>query len=273
MNENFLMLPKEIMTRKLSDGGKLLYAFMLDRSKLSLQNGWQDSEGNVYIYFSLKEINAKLGWSERKAIKVFAELENEGLITRRKQGMGKPAIIYVKDLQCEEAPAKMQDKNFQNDKSGACKTSGHNLHKMQSNNTDNNNTDKSYTYGQSNPGGGTDWMVRRQSFKELIKENICYKVCCVRHGAVWCDEIVEIMTDTVMSGKPYIKINGEDYPAEAVKSRFLKINDMHIQYINDSLAATNTPIRNIRQFLITAIYRAPETMDNWYAARVNAAQI
>lgn len=269
MDNKFFILPKEIMQKKLSDGGKLLYALMLDRHHLSLENGWRDDEGRVYIFFTIEEIKEKLGWGEQKSVKILAELEKSGLIERKRQGLGKPSIIYVKDLCFERAERKSKVSNCENQSSENVKIKIQQLRKSQSNNTDNNNTDKSYTDNKSNLPDGEGWMEKRAHFQKRVKKNINYTAAVEKFGKGWCDEIVELITDTLTSGRQYIKIGGENYPAEAVKSRLLKINDMHLCYISDALAENRSRIRNIRSFLLTTIYRAPETMENWYSAKVN----
>ena len=77
------------------------------------------------------------------------------------------------------------------------------------------------------------------------------------------------MVDVVCSKEPYIRVNKQEYPHEVVKSRFLKIDSSHIEYIYDALKDNTSNVRNIRAFLITTIYRSFETADNWYAAKVN----
>lgn len=270
MDNKFFILPKEIMNKKLSDGGKLLYALMLDRSNLSLQNGWRDDEGKVYIYFTISEIKKLFGWSEHKIVKVFSELEKEELIGRKKQGLGKPAKIYVKEVCDEKVQRKEQSKSYEKCNTAVAENAIEELSKVQANNTDNNNTYKSYTENKSylSCDDAIGWNMRHKSFKNLIREHINYDAVTERFGKVWCDEMVEIMADVLMTKKPYIKINGEDYPAEAVKSRFMKINDMHIEYINMALSECKSQIKNIRSFLITTIYRAPETIENYYSAKI-----
>ena len=103
-NENFSFfripraLVKDKRFRDLSTDSKLLYGLMLDRMGLSLQNGWQDTEGRAFIYFTLEEIQATLACGHNKAVHLLAELEQYALIERVKQGQGKPAKIYVKKI-------------------------------------------------------------------------------------------------------------------------------------------------------------------------------
>ena len=83
------------------------------------------------------------------------------------------------------------------------------------------------------------------------------------------DEIIEIMLDAVCSNSPTIRINGEDMPQQVVKSRFLKLNSSHIDYVFDAMRDCPSDIRNIRAYLLTTLYNATLTIDNYYAAKVN----
>lgn len=98
----FFRIPKLLITepyfRRLSTNAKLLYGLMLDRMSLSMRNGWMDDDGYVYIYFTLEEACEQLCCKTDKAVKLFAELDSAkgvGLIRRVKQGLGRPAKIYV----------------------------------------------------------------------------------------------------------------------------------------------------------------------------------
>ena len=82
-------------------------------------------------------------------------------------------------------------------------------------------------------------------------------------------EIVELITETLCSGKKFISVGGEDYPAEVIKSRLKKLNSSHIEYVLCCLKKTTTPIRNIRKYLLTALYNAPATMDSYNTAEFN----
>ena len=83
------------------------------------------------------------------------------------------------------------------------------------------------------------------------------------------DELVELMLDVVCSKRAAIRIAGENMPAEVVKSRFLKLNAEHIQYVLDCLKDNPPRIRNIKQYLLAALFNAPTTMSNYYTSLVN----
>ena len=100
---SFYRIPKVLFTdseyRKLSTNAKTLYGILLDRMNLSVKNGWLDEKGRVYIICTIKEIKSSMGCAEQKAVKLLNELEYDaGLITRKRQGMGKPNVIYVKNF-------------------------------------------------------------------------------------------------------------------------------------------------------------------------------
>ena len=108
-------------------------------------------------------------------------------------------------------------------------------------------------------------------YRELIKENIEYDALCCDfpYDQDRLDEIVELLVETVCSGKQYIRVSGEDYPAEVVKSRLLKLNSEHVRFVFDCLKENTTKIRNIRQYLLATLYNAPATIGSYYSALVN----
>ena len=99
---SFYRIPKVLFNggfyKKMAIEAKFLYGLMLDRMSLSLRNGWLDKMGRVYIYFTMEEAMDMIGFGHSKAVSMFKELETIGLIERKKQGLGKPAIIYVKNF-------------------------------------------------------------------------------------------------------------------------------------------------------------------------------
>ena len=114
-----------------------------------------------------------------------------------------------------------------------------------------------------------DRMDERERYKEIIEENIEYEIMKDRPDGDRLGEIVEIMLDAVCSTAPTIRINGEDMPQQVVKSRFLKLDSSHIEYVFHAMKECPSNIRNIRAYLLTTLYNAPATMDNFYSAKVN----
>ena len=118
---------------------------------------------------------------------------------------------------------------------------------------------------------GRDRMRERESYRELILENIEYDYLIQNHrlDRDRLDELVELMVDTVCSNREMIRIAGDDYPAEVVKSRFLKLNSSHIEYVLDRMRENTTYVRNIKKYLLAALYNAPATIDSYYTSLVS----
>ena len=114
-------------------------------------------------------------------------------------------------------------------------------------------------------------MRERESYRELILENIEYDILMQneRMDRDRLDELVELMVDTVCSNREMIRIAGDDYPAEVVKSRFLKLNSSHIEYVLDRMRENTTYVRNIKKYLLAALYNAPATIDSYYTSLVS----
>ena len=118
---------------------------------------------------------------------------------------------------------------------------------------------------------GMDGMNMRSRYEELIRDNLELDILAQssRLDMDRINEMVEIMLDVVCSTKPTIRINGEDMPQQVVKSRFLKLNSSHIEYILDAMRDCPSDIRNIRAYMLTVLYNASLTIDNYYSALVN----
>ena len=114
-------------------------------------------------------------------------------------------------------------------------------------------------------------MREREGYRELILEHIEYDILVQneRMDRDRLDELVELMVDTVCSRRETIRIAGDDYPAEVVKSRFLKLNSSHIEYVLDRMRENTTYVRNIKKYLLAALYNAPATIDSYYTSLVS----
>ncbi len=116
---------------------------------------------------------------------------------------------------------------------------------------------------------GIDKMELADAYREIIRENIEYSILAERHGKQRMDETVELMLEVVLAKRPYIRIAGDDFPREVVRSRFLKINSSHVEYVFGCIDSNTTKVGNIKAYLLTALYNAPATMDSYYRAEVN----
>ena len=117
---------------------------------------------------------------------------------------------------------------------------------------------------------GMDRMGARESYRELILENIEYDFWknSDRVDHEMLDEITELIVDTVCSARKVIRIAGDDYPAEVVKSRFMKLDSSHVQYVMDCMKDNTTYVRNIKKYLLAALYNAPTTINSYYSSMV-----
>ena len=117
---------------------------------------------------------------------------------------------------------------------------------------------------------GTDGMGAREIYREIILENIgyAYLIQDSHIDREQLDEITELIVDTVCSARKTIRIAGDDYPAEVVKSRFMKLDSSHVQYVMDCMRENTTYVRNIKKYLLAALYNAPGTISNYYSSLV-----
>ena len=142
-------------------------------------------------------------------------------------------------------------------------------------NTNLSNTDESNPIlsNPPTPAGarmGTDGMEAREIYREIILENIDYEILAAdpQVDREQLDEITEIILDTVCTSRKTVRISSDDFPAEVVKSRFLKLNASHIKYVMACMKENTTHIRNIKKYLLAALYNATFTIGNYYSARV-----
>ena len=264
--ENFTMMSNHhLRNKKLS-----LKAVGLMSKILSLPDEWD------YSLKGLAKLNADGIDGVRSAVQ---ELEDAGYIIRRqrrdKNGRMAQSEYLVFEIPELSKPALDSPSSEKPIPATDVPTSGN---PMQINtnqvithqeNTHLNNTPSINHSGTGRRNDGTDWMDERERYREIIEENIEYEIMKDRPDGDRLGEIVEIMLDAVCSTAPTIRINGEDMPQQAVKSRFLKLNSSHIEYVLEAMNKNPSDIRNIRAYLLTALYNASLTIDNYYSALVN----
>lgn len=114
-------------------------------------------------------------------------------------------------------------------------------------------------------------LTEMESYRELILENIEYDFLKRRFGTYGedLDEIVELLVETVCAKRKTTRIAGADFPHEVVRSRFLKLDSSHIEFVMDCLQKNTTQVRNMKQYLLTVLFNAPTTMSNHYTSQVN----
>ena len=110
-----------------------------------------------------------------------------------------------------------------------------------------------------------------QIYRELIQENIEYDILCkdFPFDVDTLDGIVELMTEVVCAKRQFTRVAGSDFPHEAVKSRLLKLDSQHIQFVMDCMKENTTKVRNIKQYLLAVLFNAPTTISSYYSALVN----
>lgn len=300
----FYQIPKVLITddrfAEVSLEAKFLYSLMLDRAALSAKNGWLDEKGRVYIYYTLEQVMTDLRCANQKATKLLKELEVKiGLIERRKQGQGKPAMIYVKDFMSGVQECG-NDGNppltHENHESEAHESQGHDFHesavvritgqdsrKSCTNNTDNNKTDISETnliYPAEASAFPEAKVVRmrekdpmnvRRQYEAYLREKLCIDTFVQRNpfSVERIYEILDLMVDVLCSTTRTIRISGDDKPAAVVKAQFMKIDAEHLEYILECFKNQISDIRNVKQYLLATIYNAPLTIDHYYTAKVS----
>lgn len=115
----------------------------------------------------------------------------------------------------------------------------------------------------------TDSIDEMMIYKEIVYKNTDYENLRYQTNPDKLDELIEIMLECICSSSETIRVGKEDVPKELVKSRFLKINSAHIEYVLNCLDSNTTKIRNIKAYLKTALYNAPTTMNSFYSSEVN----
>ena len=273
---SFYRVPKVLFTkeqfRQLSAEAKILYGIMLDKLDLSVKNKWGDDNGRVYIIYTIEQIMADMNCADQKATKLLDELEKKcGLIERKRQGLGKPNLIFVKNfITGVEGPMMAQIQNRENHDSGAVNITTADYPKSRGINTNHNNTENS----DINPirsGFDEDGISERNEYEHYFRESLSIDVL-LRENLGEEETILgilDLLVDVCCFKRSVIRIAGDDKPLAVVKSRFMKLNAEHIRYVLKCLSENTTRVRNIRQYLLAALYNAPATIRPFYQAWVN----
>lgn len=265
----FYRVPKLLFTserfRNLSAEAKLLYGLFLDRMSVSQKNGWIDENGRVYIIYTVEGIMEAFGCGNKKAIQLLAELENKAdLILRKRQGLGKPNLIYVKKFTTvSRSTVGRHFLKCENDTSENVHTTAPKMSKQHSSYTDNNNLNDSKNnpfFSSGNCRGEPDRMKTAKSYREYFSESLEYEILYKSrpYDRDTLEEILSLLVDTMCTKRKVIRIAGDDKPAEIVKSQFVKLDSSHISYVLDCLNDNSTDVRNPRQYLLAALYKCIE---------------
>ena len=169
---SFYRIPKALFQeprfQALSTDAKTLYGILLDRMSLSVKNGWLDEQGRAFIIFTIEDVKRALCCADNKATKLLRELEKFGLIERKRRGLGKPSLVYVKNFSAESSKSIFQNRDFHD--SGGLKSASQDPAKSRCNKTDENNTEKSETYPFYSEEA--DEMNKREQLKEYFSQSL-----------------------------------------------------------------------------------------------------
>ena len=274
---SFIRVPKIFFEneayRSMSAEAKILYGFLLDRVSVSLKNGWKDDQNRIFIICTIEEIMEKIGCGNKKAIQLLSELEDKiGLIERKRQGLGKPNLIYVKNfIRTVDNTGQRHFLKCQNDTSESVRMTSLEMSESHGSNTNLSNTDMSKTENLIYPGIDSDGMAERRSCEDYFRRSLEYDILLQNnpYEKETLEGILDLLVDTCCSHKAYIRIAGDNKSGEVVRSRFMKLDSSHIQYVLSCLKENTTDVRNIRQYLLAALYNAPTTISAYYQAKVN----
>ena len=294
---SFFRIPKLLFTdetfRNLSSDAKVLYGILLDRMSLSMKNGWIDEENKVYIIFTIEEIAQIMCCATQKATKILQELDDKkgiGLIEKKRLGLGKPNILYVKNfiVQSSDKESVEKDeefteeeeiinqellnsqlKNGENHNSGNVKITKQELLKSQCNNTNINNTEYNNTeYNNTSPISPSkkdmekgrlcnqDEDMEVEVIRKVIKQKIEYPVLIKEEEKEKVDLILNLMTE-VIKNKKDIKVNQSSVNYKTVRKQLLSLKKEHIKYVLSVLGENKQKIKNLRAYLISLLYNAP----------------
>ena len=266
---SFYRIPKALFQEQrfqsLSTDAKTLYGILLDRMSLSVKNGWLDKQNRVFIIFTIEDVKRALCCADNKATKLLRELEKFGLIERKRRGLGRPSLVYVKNFSADSSKTRFQ--NRENHESGGFKSASQDPAKPRCNKTDKNNTELSNTDSSIHPGAQPEEVI--EEYRKEIRENIEYDHLRRQHPYDDIDEIADLMLEVLCTQGSFMRIGGKQLYTALVKERFLKLDSSHIEYVLDCLRESTADIRNIKAYLLEMLFNAPATCGSYYRAKVN----
>ena len=268
---SFYRIPKLLFQdsrfQPLSTDAKTLYGILLDRMSLSARNGWLDKAGRVFIIYTVQEVQDSLGCADKKATKLLRELEEYGLIERKRRGLGKPDLIYVKNFSSISSEMRIQNRDFHD--SGGFKNASQDPSKSRCNKTKENDTEMSETdpFNSEESDGMSKRTQLEEYFSQSLEVDLLLRLCPDDEDTIY--QIVDLLVDTCATNRKLLHIAGDDKPADVVRSRFMKLNADHIRFVLKCLAENSNPIRNMKQYLLASLYNAPTTMQLSYQNQTN----
>ena len=292
---------------------KVLYGVLLDRMALSRKNSWFDEQNRVFIIYQIGEIQEDLGFSRKKAMELLSELENFGLLEKKRRGHGLPNILYVKSFMdgadediseknadlnetvsgesysrsAEKRTSGPEDTESRSDHLGTLEVpkpsplevrisgplkSNTNINKTEENNIESNHIRMILPQaGYSSDRCDEDPSSLALEYRSQICENIEFDnlLLTFPERTELLEGIVELILETLLCRSKEILISSTLFPAEIVRSKFLKLDYSHIVYVVTCFTENTTKVKNIRKYLLASLYNAPTTIEGYYTAEVN----
>ena len=325
LSKSFLILPKELVFTKslanMSAKSKILYCVLRERLMLSARNNWTDENGRIYIIYSIEKIAEDLFYSRATIMRMMDELEHLGLIERRKQGLGKPNLVYLCNSETIAELLSGADIEIEEWEQGEtehrltcqiCNPEESRIEQQEQIESEDRATDQQYQNWQSQNQNDpmTCQICNFQKYQDCNSNNTEYKknnrykhlsiMYTVNHSRVqdrWMDRdcveaffrkkweydvllqdgadadllsvLLAVAVDTCSRRSTTIhRFGRREYTTAELRAQFSKLTMSHIQYVLYSLGQTTTRIHNIRAYLLTSLYNAPDTMTFYYSWKV-----
>ncbi len=244
----FIPVPREIYYNPeyaaLPNDAKHLFILIIDRLRLSEKNieRFSDQNGKAFVYLTLEEVAQKLGISERVAVNLFKTLVKTQLIIKKRQGLGKPNQIQLGYKGLELIQSTIQNCKIVDSETYINAVQDFTKSKGNNNNMNNNelNNNQSILYEMA---------------IDDIREQIDYDI--IRADKSIVDDIVQIMYDVMFTKATTVRVGANIYPKSAVCARYKQLSYEDIEDVVEGLENADTPIQNVRGYLISALYNAP----------------
>ena len=251
LNNKYYQIPQELFINnlykeKLNSDSKILYAFLLDRLSLSQKNHWFDKEGRVYLIFTREEVQNKLCLSEKTVTKAFKQLTDVNLIAEKRQGLGKPNLIYVGKIQHENIKNFVDTKNLQtlNSKNYGSREVENTILDMESLPTINPNNIKTNIINTES--------INPQSNEESISLNDIKEKCKLNDFTKEEQSILEDVIDRLYYADN-LKVGNVIITNSKILSKISLINKDNLIQLLD-IARNNNSIKNITNYLMICLY-------------------
>lgn len=242
-------------TLAISNDAKLLYVYLLNRASLSIQNQWCDTDDNVYIYCTIKKIAQVLHCGNQKAIKILSELSKSGFVRKKRQGQGKPDMIYpqliisdsykTSDQKCENHTSR----NTKNDISRDVNTTFLEMSKSQSNNTD-----------ATTLSNNTSSIIHKKEDEEIWRTYFYERLdvekmkTCLPYDIKRIDEILQLCVDVMCSEKKRYRVDGDYKSGSDVRRLVKELDGDDLQVVLKQFKNNAHGISNMESYLLTLLW-------------------